>query len=178
MFRRRKVKPTIDPYIERRYEDIAACIHQDIENGRGRYSYYAPWLEKMLERLPSSEYRERYSVMPRQLLSAWPEEEEEEKGGGETSPESKASLHPGGPCREDFKNRSNERTAEHLPQKQSRQRQQAWSQGATTEEKEEKEKEKEEEEGDRYAAATGRTATAQAENVSSPPTRSRLCTIL
>ena len=66
MFKRKKtqVQPELDPYITRRYEDLAVCIHHDLKNGRGQYSYYAPWLETMLQRLPSVEMRQKYSLLP------------------------------------------------------------------------------------------------------------------
>ena len=75
MFKRKKVQPETDTYISRRYEDTAVCIHYDIKNGRGMYSYYAPWLETMLQRLPSAQVRQKYSLMVRPVLSAWQEEE-------------------------------------------------------------------------------------------------------
>lgn len=61
MFKRKKtqVRPALDPYITRRYDDLAVCIHYDLKNGRGLYSYYAPWLETMLV-----EMRQKYSLLP------------------------------------------------------------------------------------------------------------------
>ena len=81
MFKRKKaqVQPALDPYITRRYEDLAVCIHQDLKNGRGLYSYYAPWLETMLQRLPSAEMRQKYSLLPANHTtpaSAWVGEDE------------------------------------------------------------------------------------------------------
>ena len=100
MFKRSKVKPEVDPYIARRYEDTAVCIHQDIKNGRGRYSYYAPWLEKMLERLPSAEHREKYSLIPksntnrsRQVVNAWIGEEAGTTGTRSRHEASTSQLH-------------------------------------------------------------------------------------
>ena len=77
MFKRKKVHPSIDKYIERRYDDIAVCIYTDLRSGRGLQNYYAPWLERMLQGFPKPQ-REKYSLMtpspPRPALSAWPEE--------------------------------------------------------------------------------------------------------
>ena len=65
MFKRKKIHSELDAYIHRRYEDLAVCIHYDVKNGRGTYNYYAPWLEAMLQRLPSVQLREKYSLMTR-----------------------------------------------------------------------------------------------------------------
>ena len=77
MFKRKKIHSELDTYIHRRYEDLAVCIHYDIKNGRGTYSYYAPWLEAMLQRLPSAQLREKYSLMTQHQLqkasTAWGE---------------------------------------------------------------------------------------------------------
>ena len=84
MFRRKKIRPHVDEYIIRRYEDIAVCIHYDLKNGRGTYNYYAPWLELMLQRIPIAHVREKHSLMVKKseaMLNAWAEEEEEEGGG-------------------------------------------------------------------------------------------------
>ena len=51
-----------DAYIQRRYDDLSVCIHGDIKNGRGRYNYYAPWLEIKLQSFPAH-YREKHSVL-------------------------------------------------------------------------------------------------------------------
>ena len=62
MLRRGRVRPEIDPYIRLRYEDTAIWIHYDLKAGRGMHSYYAPWLESMIQIL-SPESREKYSLM-------------------------------------------------------------------------------------------------------------------
>ena len=61
MFKRKKIHSELDAYIRRRYEDQAVSIHYDMKNGRGTYSYYAPWLEAMLQRQPSDQLREKHS---------------------------------------------------------------------------------------------------------------------
>ena len=72
MFKRRRsqrVHPDVliqDAYIKRRYEDLSLCIHKDIKNGRGRYNYYAPWLELKLQTFPAF-YREKHSVLEHNL---------------------------------------------------------------------------------------------------------------
>ena len=72
MFKRRRsqrVHPDVvvqDAYIKRRYEDLSVCIHRDIKNGRGRYNYYAPWLELKLQSFPTF-YREKHSVLEHSL---------------------------------------------------------------------------------------------------------------
>ena len=72
MFKRRRsqrVHPDVliqDAYIKRRYEDLAVCIHEDIKNGRGRYNYYAPWLELKLQSFPTF-YREKHSILEQNL---------------------------------------------------------------------------------------------------------------
>lgn len=56
--------PQVDPYIRRRYEDMALCIHVDIDADRGLLCYYTPWLDQIMERfdLPE-EYRLRHSLV-------------------------------------------------------------------------------------------------------------------
>lgn len=61
MFKRKKIHSELDAYIRRRYEDQAVSIHYDMKNGRGTHSYYAPWLEAMLQRQPSDQLREKHS---------------------------------------------------------------------------------------------------------------------
>ena len=61
MFKRKKIHSELDAYIRRRYEDQAVSIHYDMKNGRGTYSYFAPWLEAMLQRQPSDQLREKHS---------------------------------------------------------------------------------------------------------------------
>ena len=51
-----------EAYIKRRYEDLSVSIHKDIKNGRGRYNYYAPWLEMKLKSFPTH-YKEKHSVL-------------------------------------------------------------------------------------------------------------------
>ena len=74
MFKRRRsqrVHPGVevqDAYLRRRYEDLSVCIHTDIKNGRGRYNYYAPWLELKLQSFPAF-YREKHSVLIEHDLS-------------------------------------------------------------------------------------------------------------
>lgn len=150
MFRRRRVQPAVDPYITRRYEDIAVCIYHDIRNGRGRYSYYAPWLERMLERIPSGEYRLKHSLMPREPLSGWPEEGKKEEGGKKEEEEEggRNGMIPHGPI---VRGGASGRSQGRLDPV----RQQAWSRGDVEEEEE---------------RVVGRNDPA--------PTRSRLCTIL
>ena len=55
-----------EAYIKRRYEDLSVSIHKDIKNGRGRYNYYAPWLEMKLKSFPTH-YREKHSAQPVEL---------------------------------------------------------------------------------------------------------------
>lgn len=66
MFRRWKtrVAPQLDPYIQRRYEDMAVCIQVDIASNRGLLCHYTPWLDQIMEKfdLPE-EYRLRHSLV-------------------------------------------------------------------------------------------------------------------
>ena len=66
MFKRRRARvvPKVDPYIERRYEDMAVSIRTDIARNKGLFCYYTPWLEQIMERfeLPE-EYRRRHSLV-------------------------------------------------------------------------------------------------------------------
>ncbi len=158
MFRRRRVQPTLDPYIARRYEDIAVSIYHDIKNGRGTYNYYAPWLEGMLERIPSSEYRDKHSLMRGRPLNAWQEE-------GESARElkSEAPLNPPGDDPEVVGGNEGGRGNAPRPSHP----QQAWSQGL-----------EEEAEQSKRASGSGRGGPVQNENVSAAHARSRLCTIL
>ena len=58
MFKRKKsrVAPqTPDAYILRRYKDLAVCINMDINNDRGLFCYYTPWLDYMMEKFNFSE---------------------------------------------------------------------------------------------------------------------------
>lgn len=79
MFKRKKIHSELDAYIHRRYEDQAVSIHYDMKNGRGTYSYYAPWLEAMLQSPPSDQLREKRSRIfhhPQELnrsSAAWEE---------------------------------------------------------------------------------------------------------
>ena len=71
MLRRGRVRPEIDPYIRLRYEDTAVWIHYDLKAGRGMHSYYAPWLESMIQTL-SPESRQKYSLMGAVKLPSLP----------------------------------------------------------------------------------------------------------
>ena len=62
MLRRGRVRPEIDPYIRLRYQDTAIWIHNELKEGRGMHSYYASWLESMIQTL-SPESREKYTLM-------------------------------------------------------------------------------------------------------------------
>lgn len=76
MFRRKKVQPSVDEYILRRYDDIAVRIYADLHSERGLQNLYAPWLEGMLQGFPAAQ-RNKYSLMTansRPVLSAWAEE--------------------------------------------------------------------------------------------------------
>ena len=74
--RRKKVQPSVDEYILRRYDDTAVRIHADLHSERGLHNYYALWLEGMLEGFPE-EQRKKYSlvrVTSGHVFSAWTEE--------------------------------------------------------------------------------------------------------
>ena len=79
MFKRKKIHSELEAYIPRRYEDQAVSIHYDMKNGRGTYSYYAPWLEAMLQSPPSDQLRGKHSKIfhqPQELKrssAAWEE---------------------------------------------------------------------------------------------------------
>ena len=76
MFKRKKVQPTVNEYVARRYEDTAVCIFQDLHGTRGLRNLYVPWLEEMLFYFPPS-YKERHSLVSsssRVVWNAWKEQ--------------------------------------------------------------------------------------------------------
>ena len=81
MFRRKKVKPELDEFIARRYDDLGVRIHYDMKNGREHHNYYVPWLETMYQRY---HVREKHSLsknstgtplLVRPTRRAWGEEQ-------------------------------------------------------------------------------------------------------
>ena len=43
--------PETDAYVQRRYTDLAVTIHADIQQSKGLYNHYSPWLEGHLQNL-------------------------------------------------------------------------------------------------------------------------------
>jgi len=48
--KRIRVAPELEVYVNRRYQDLAFCIHVDIANNRGLHNYYAPWLDCTMDK--------------------------------------------------------------------------------------------------------------------------------
>ena len=114
MFRRRKVQPSVDEYILRRYDDTAVRIHADLHSQRSLQNYYALWLEGMLEGFPE-EQRKKYSLMKvtsRPVFSAWAGEAGTSTHTAETGEERglQAELHSRPNAAEGLEGRRGERS--------------------------------------------------------------------
>ena len=61
LLKKKKVTPEIDEYISQRYEDTAVTIYFSIQEGRGIYSAFVPWIQSMLVKyITSDELRDKH----------------------------------------------------------------------------------------------------------------------